>query len=216
MRCGTSSTSSACPTSSSSIRRSRAIRSISPRLRGPEGSRRRHAVPADADRTHHRHRKSRDPRAGIAPNYWNAAWQARHFVDERAHRTMPRETISLAINSASGRTQNQLHIHIDCVRLDVQAALREHAGAIGTAWAPFPVKLVRPRLHGDAHRPAGPCRRQPVRPARRRHPGRARRHGALHAGRGRRPRRLRAARRPRHQTAAPARSCRTTPAPPAH
>ena len=35
-----------------------------------------------------------------------------------------------------------MHIHIDCVRLDVQAALREHAAAIGTAWAPFPAKLA--------------------------------------------------------------------------
>jgi CDP-diacylglycerol pyrophosphatase len=76
-----------------------------------------------------------------SPNYWNAAWQARHFVDERTHRTMPRETISLAINSADGRTQNQLHIHIDCLRLDVQAALREHAGDIGTTWGQFPAKL---------------------------------------------------------------------------
>ena len=64
--------------------------------------------------------------AADAPNYWDAAWQARHFVDERAHRDLPRDAISLAINSESGRTQNQLHIHIDCVRLDVQAALREH------------------------------------------------------------------------------------------
>ncbi len=76
-----------------------------------------------------------------APNYWEAAWQARHYVDERAHRALPRETISLAINSASGRTQNQLHIHVDCTRLDVIAALREHAGDIGTAWTQFPVKL---------------------------------------------------------------------------
>src|SRR5262249_24592028 len=44
-----------------------------------------------------------------SPNYWEFAWQARRFVDQRAHRTMPRETISLAINSADGRTQNQLH-----------------------------------------------------------------------------------------------------------
>ncbi len=77
-----------------------------------------------------------------APNYWQAAWQARHFVDERAHRRLPRDAIGLAINAASGRTQNQLHIHIDCVRLDVRAALREHAAAIGTAWSKFPLKLA--------------------------------------------------------------------------
>lgn len=77
-----------------------------------------------------------------APNYWAAAWQARQFVDERAHRELPRDDISLAINSVDNRSQNQLHIHVDCVRADVQAALREHAGAVGTNWAPFPVKLV--------------------------------------------------------------------------
>ena len=40
--------------------------------------------------------------AADAPNYWDAAWQARHFVDERAHRDLSREAISLAINSESG------------------------------------------------------------------------------------------------------------------
>jgi CDP-diacylglycerol pyrophosphatase len=77
-----------------------------------------------------------------APNYWADAWQARHFVEERAHRDLPRDDISLAINSVSGRTQNELHIHIDCVRPDVQAALREHAAAIGATWLPFPVPLA--------------------------------------------------------------------------
>jgi CDP-diacylglycerol pyrophosphatase len=77
-----------------------------------------------------------------APNYWEDAWRARHFVDERARRHLPREAIGLAINSALGRSQNQLHIHIDCMRIDVTAALRKHAGAIGTRWAKFPVPLV--------------------------------------------------------------------------
>jgi CDP-diacylglycerol pyrophosphatase len=77
-----------------------------------------------------------------APNYWKEAWQARHFVDGRAHRDLPRETIGLAINSAFARSQDQLHIHIDCLRLDVMAALREHADAIGTNWAKFPTRLV--------------------------------------------------------------------------
>jgi CDP-diacylglycerol pyrophosphatase len=77
-----------------------------------------------------------------APNYWDAAWRARHFVDERAHRDLPREAIGLAINSASGRSQNQLHIHIDCMRVDVMTALREHADKIGMSWAKFPVPLA--------------------------------------------------------------------------
>jgi CDP-diacylglycerol pyrophosphatase len=77
-----------------------------------------------------------------APNYWEDAWEARSYVDERADRTMPRDTISLAINSISGRTQNQLHIHVDCVRPDVRNALHDHADAIGAAWTKFPEQLA--------------------------------------------------------------------------
>jgi CDP-diacylglycerol pyrophosphatase len=80
--------------------------------------------------------------AADAPNYWEAAWQARRYVDELAHRELPRDAIGLAINSVDGRTQNQLHIHVDCMRLDVIAALRDHAGAVGPQWASFPVPLV--------------------------------------------------------------------------
>jgi CDP-diacylglycerol pyrophosphatase len=77
-----------------------------------------------------------------ALNYWQAAWQARRYVDERAHRELPRDAIGLAINSIDGRTQNQLHIHVDCMRLDVMAALREHADTIAAQWTKFPVPLV--------------------------------------------------------------------------
>jgi len=77
-----------------------------------------------------------------APNYWADAWQARSFVEDKARRHLPRDTIGLAINSLSGRTQNQLHIHIDCLRLDAHTALREHASTIGANWSRFPVPLV--------------------------------------------------------------------------
>jgi CDP-diacylglycerol pyrophosphatase len=77
-----------------------------------------------------------------APNYFAAAWRARSFVDERAGSTLPRQWVSLAINSAFARSQNQLHIHVDCVRPDVHDALAEHAAAIGPHWAPFPVPLA--------------------------------------------------------------------------
>lgn len=80
--------------------------------------------------------------ASNAPNYWEAAWRARHFVNERAGHPLPRDVIGLAINSVSGRTQNQLHIHVDCVRPAVSAALGEHADAIGAKWTRFPVPLI--------------------------------------------------------------------------
>jgi CDP-diacylglycerol pyrophosphatase len=76
------------------------------------------------------------------PNYWQAAWAARRWVERKATAPIPREKIGLAINSVYGRSQDQLHIHIDCVRADVIAKLKANAGAIGLAWAPFPVSLA--------------------------------------------------------------------------
>ncbi|MBJ7336909.1 CDP-diacylglycerol diphosphatase [Mycolicibacterium sp.] len=76
------------------------------------------------------------------PNYFAAAWRARSFVDERAGATLPREWLSLAINSAFARSQDQLHIHVDCLSPGVHEALTEHAAAIGPSWAPFPVPLA--------------------------------------------------------------------------
>ncbi len=73
-----------------------------------------------------------------APDYFGAAWHGRHAVLARLERPLPRDALSLAINSDTGRSQNQLHIHIDCLRPDVRAALHTEAERIGTAWAPFP------------------------------------------------------------------------------
>jgi CDP-diacylglycerol pyrophosphatase len=76
-----------------------------------------------------------------APNYFRDAWRARVYVERKLHRRLPRDEVSLAINSASGRTQNQLHIHIDCLAADVARTLREVGPQIGTEWAPLPVRL---------------------------------------------------------------------------
>ncbi len=77
-----------------------------------------------------------------AVNYWAPAWQARAAVEARLKTSLKRDEISLAINSPYGRTQDQLHIHVDCVRQDVLAAIRAHVAGVGRAWAPFPVALA--------------------------------------------------------------------------
>lgn len=76
-----------------------------------------------------------------SPNYWRAAWRSRGRVAAALGRDLPREALSLAVNSASGRTQNQLHIHIDCLAVDVIATLRANEARIGTDWTPLPVLL---------------------------------------------------------------------------
>ena len=76
--------------------------------------------------------------AADAVNYFAEAWEARSFVNQALHRTLPPDDISLAINSFESRSQDQLHIHIDCVRSDVLDALHGNEEAIGNQWAPFP------------------------------------------------------------------------------
>lgn len=75
-------------------------------------------------------------------NFWDAAWQHRHLVEERLNTSLPRDALSLAINSSVGRSQNQLHIHIDCVRPDVRTTLKANLEKIGKVWTQFPLPLA--------------------------------------------------------------------------
>ena len=71
-----------------------------------------------------------------------AAWDARRYLEAKLGRALARDDISLAVNSVDARTQEQLHIHIDCVRREVRDTLREHANAIGPEWAELPFPLA--------------------------------------------------------------------------
>lgn len=73
------------------------------------------------------------------PNFFAAAWAARSYFLAKIGHPLPRADISLAINSPYGRTQNQLHIHIDCVRKDVAATLAARLGEIGDQWTKLPL-----------------------------------------------------------------------------
>ena len=79
--------------------------------------------------------------AANAPHWWAEAWDARQFVIKAAGRSLPRQELSLAINSYYGRSQNQLHIHIDCLKPAVRDALKAHLGQIGEHWALLDVPL---------------------------------------------------------------------------
>lgn len=69
-----------------------------------------------------------------AVNFFAEAWTARSFTENALGRAMPRDTLSLAVNSQLGRSQNELHIHIDCIRQDVRDVLRSESGRIGDHW----------------------------------------------------------------------------------
>jgi CDP-diacylglycerol pyrophosphatase len=59
-----------------------------------------------------------------AVNYFAEAWRERHFVGDRLGHPLDDRLLSVAVNSMYGRSQDQLHLHIDCVHEAVAAALR--------------------------------------------------------------------------------------------
>lgn len=78
------------------------------------------------------------PRGGA---YWRAALEARHFVSDALQGRLPVAAVGLEVNSVGGRSQDQLHIHLDCMHRGVMAALKAHGAAVGESWGPFPVPL---------------------------------------------------------------------------
>jgi CDP-diacylglycerol pyrophosphatase len=93
--------------------------------------------------------------SSTAPNFFEDAWEARQYVIDRAPRRLGREDIGLSINSKEGRGQDQMHIHVDCVKRNVSSAL-QHADAklSFTRWSPVRVGLEGSRffvlkLRGD-------------------------------------------------------------------
>jgi CDP-diacylglycerol pyrophosphatase len=58
-----------------------------------------------------------------APNYWADAWSQRGAVAGGAGRPLAWGELGMAINSRLGRSQDQLHIHVDCVKPEVRQAL---------------------------------------------------------------------------------------------
>ena len=70
-----------------------------------------------------------------AVNYFADAWEARAHVSEALHQPLPRDGIGLAINSAVGRSQDQMHIHISCVLPGVLDALHKSERKVGEEWA---------------------------------------------------------------------------------
>ena len=71
------------------------------------------------------------------PNYFAEAWKARDVITKFVGHPVARTAIGLAVNNAHSRTQNQFHIHIDCLRKDVADSLHAAADRLTQAWAPI-------------------------------------------------------------------------------
>lgn len=80
-------------------------------------------------------------------NQWAFGWDARSIVGKSIDRSLPDSLVGLAINSKVSRSQDQLHIHLDCISESAREFVRGSGGSIGTTWSDFryrgkPVRAV--------------------------------------------------------------------------
>jgi CDP-diacylglycerol pyrophosphatase len=71
------------------------------------------------------------------PNYFAAAWRNRDLMARYLKAPPPREAVAITINSEYSRSQDQLHLHVDCLRPDVAKALADYAPHFEAAWRPM-------------------------------------------------------------------------------
>lgn len=68
------------------------------------------------------------------PNYLAEAWRSRHFMEEKRGAIIDDRNYALTVNSRWGRTQNQLHIHISCLRPDIRQRLDALGKTLTAQW----------------------------------------------------------------------------------
>ena len=83
------------------------------------------------------------------PNYFAAAWQARRFVEAELKRPVDRTDLGLAVNSRLTRSQDQLHVHVDCIAARARAAVAKALPSLrDDAWTPDAVQVYGQRYAG--------------------------------------------------------------------
>ncbi len=93
------------------------------------------------------------------PNYFAEAWRARDVITKFVGHPVPRNAIGLAVNKAQSRSQNQFHIHIECLRQDVADQLRALADKTTDAWTTVSVggsPYEAMRIRGESLNGASP------------------------------------------------------------
>ncbi|MCY0387316.1 CDP-diacylglycerol diphosphatase [Robbsia sp. Bb-Pol-6] len=70
-----------------------------------------------------------------ASNYFFDAWAKRDYVIATLGKPLSDDELSLAINPTTARSQDQLHIHIDCIRPDARRGLAADDARITGQWS---------------------------------------------------------------------------------
>jgi len=85
--------------------------------------------------------ESPSARSTDSAQLWNRAWEARQKVEARLGHGLPRSAVGLAVNSRIERSQDQLHIHVDCLLESVERTLALDGPKQDAGWQPFPLIL---------------------------------------------------------------------------
>jgi CDP-diacylglycerol pyrophosphatase len=75
-------------------------------------------------------------------NWFADAWAAKAFVDARIGRTTPRDWMAVSVNSLYGRSQDLLHLHVDCLTPAARAAIDSLAPRLTRSWSAKPFEIV--------------------------------------------------------------------------
>ena len=76
-----------------------------------------------------------------APNVFAGAWKAKALLEDRLRRSLPRESVALTINSKWARSQDQFHVHVDCLAKSVAEKLDDYRSALDDRWRAMTVAL---------------------------------------------------------------------------
>jgi CDP-diacylglycerol pyrophosphatase len=79
--------------------------------------------------------------ADDAPDYFALAWRERWRMNAYLKASPPREALAITVNSQFSRSQDQLHLHIDCLIPEVAKALADYAPHLDAQWRPMEIAL---------------------------------------------------------------------------
>lgn len=77
-----------------------------------------------------------------AVNYFSHAWNDTYLVNQRLSHNLTRTDFAVAVNSISGRSQNQLHLHIDCIQRSVKSIFQQRDLRHQIGWYDLPTRLM--------------------------------------------------------------------------
>lgn len=86
--------------------------------------------------------ESAEARSPSAPHWFADAWAARRFLFERLGHELPASAIVLAINAADARSQDQMHIHVDCLRTDLRDQMSSLSMSATAEWSAEPQQVA--------------------------------------------------------------------------